>query len=71
MIVIMLFAAKSLAVLSAALLLTRSQRFSASIRHLILIVAIASLPVMLILSVFSPSMISIQPPALVNNWVLE
>ncbi|MCZ6640597.1 MAG: TonB family protein [Gammaproteobacteria bacterium] len=71
MIVIMLFAAKSLAVLSAALLLTRSQRFSASMRHLILIVAIASLPVMLILSVFSPSVISVQPPALVNNWVLE
>ena len=71
MIAILLFAAKSLAVLSGALLLTRSQWFSASMRHLILILAIVSLPVMLILSVFSPSVISIDPPALVNNWVME
>jgi len=71
MISLLLFSLKSLAVLCVALLVTRKHRFTASVRHLILVVAIASLPVLFILGEWSPNAISIEPPAVVHAWAMD
>ncbi|MEE8243453.1 MAG: TonB family protein, partial [Pseudomonadales bacterium] len=71
MIALILFALKSCAVLGVALLLTQRNWLPASTRHLILALAIASLPLMLLVGELGQNALAIVPAGLVQDWDIQ
>jgi tetratricopeptide (TPR) repeat protein len=65
---LLLVALKSVLVLSGALLVVRRRRFTAAHRHLVLVLAMASLPLMLVCGLLGASMFSIDAPGAIGDW---
>jgi len=65
--ILLLFSIKSLLILSASLL-TTGKWFAASVRHLILLTALLSVPLVLILTVADSAMLAIEAPPVIADW---
>ena len=68
---VLLFVLKSCLVLSLALMLTQRSWFSAALRHLLLLLALISIPLMYLLEGVAVAWLRVDVPEFVQLWVLE